>query len=1114
MDDADLEMLKNLINKKVQVELVVATSPPKKTGGRVSDGGEVIGNLWSKNAREKRRSRRSISDGQPGPVSVAPTAMPIAEDAGDSHDASKAREALQSRHSMDELMHDDDGEPGADGKVGRERKRSLWRRQGLRKGHEGGGSADDLSRPSTPPHGAADAAANDDDNLDVYSDTHHMPMTASTTSLVSFHTEVGNHPIVVDLGASVVRIGFAGEDAPRFCLPAVMGNRRGRPVAFGDQVFSKERLELVNHLERLKYPMWGAAVGCTMDMDGMRDFLHYAITTLMRVDPRDHLVFVVDKHLGSASMTLAHRQKMADAVFDVDLDVAGVLFGDQAYLSCLGSGRRCALVVYSGASATYTMPVVRSGAGAEMVPDALLHASMCSTFAGTAITRRLMGLLGDQINEIVEDTGHKKNSEVVYAVTELIKEQLCYVAQDYAADLTSCSQSSALEMAFQLSGGNAIYLGSERFQATEPLFNRTMCGENMVLQDLIKESIALCPEQYRDELWSNIVLSGQSTLFPGFVERLTRELLEVDGTHTPVIVAMPERPLLPWIGSAMYANLEFIRDRFVTRDMHREHISRFSFASAPEAGEIFAHSQEEGRANVLHVGPSLYATDIKSLAEKAQKEDPASGAVSDTGSLAAASSDAGSGIAPPSAAVAAASSGVAPPSVPQQPKEEVVLRSKPNSDRPPAAEGGKRTSNSHMDDDVSGDVRISRVMADNENMSVQEKMRAIEEAIAERDQRISELQMERDSLAIELKLLQLRDGSRSTASLASGSSVYEDAIDFKSRDMVPDAEPIAEEAEEGDEGEGDDDEGGFGFGDSEPRESVGSLEDGTLPPSGVAGLKAAPPKPAMPATPEPSTAAAGKARDSAGGSPADFALKNGADSEEDAAAGRGAEAAEKAGAAQTNTGVDLANGASGAKAPTAAPPDALDDMRRASLLSARTDSTSSTGSAGAKNSKRRKKKKKLRKGTGGGAGVAPVDAVRANEALASSSDQSDVNTDDLLDLLDSRSTSAVPDQEALDENDADEGDALDESKAAGDGDDDESVDQGKVAGQAEVPPVADWSEERVAEWLTSKDIPKAVVEIFQENGITGWEREGGGSGEGMLEMRDNSWALCRLQALT
>jgi actin len=61
-----------------------------------------------------------------------------------------------------------------------------------------------------------------------------------------------------------------------------------------------------------------------------------------------------------------------------------------------------------------------------------------------------------------------------------------------------------------------ITIGNERFRCPEVLFNPSMVGmEANGIHDTTFNSIMKCDVDIRKDLYSNIVLSGGTTMFPG-----------------------------------------------------------------------------------------------------------------------------------------------------------------------------------------------------------------------------------------------------------------------------------------------------------------------------------------------------------------------------------------------------------------------------------------------------------------------------------------------------------------------------------------------------------------------------------------------------------------------
>lgn len=66
-----------------------------------------------------------------------------------------------------------------------------------------------------------------------------------------------------------------------------------------------------------------------------------------------------------------------------------------------------------------------------------------------------------------------------------------------------------------------IRIGRERFEAGECLFDPSLIQvEKGGVHQMIFETITNCPMDTRKELWKGILLTGGSTMFPGFPNRV------------------------------------------------------------------------------------------------------------------------------------------------------------------------------------------------------------------------------------------------------------------------------------------------------------------------------------------------------------------------------------------------------------------------------------------------------------------------------------------------------------------------------------------------------------------------------------------------------------------
>lgn len=85
-------------------------------------------------------------------------------------------------------------------------------------------------------------------------------------------------------------------------------------------------------------------------------------------------------------------------------------------------------------------------------------------------------------------------------------------------------------------------MNNERFSVPEVIFHPSDIGINqMGLSEAVKLSIQQCPEDARSELYKNIVVTGGSALFPGFKERLYKDVRADAPDEFDVNITLPEK---------------------------------------------------------------------------------------------------------------------------------------------------------------------------------------------------------------------------------------------------------------------------------------------------------------------------------------------------------------------------------------------------------------------------------------------------------------------------------------------------------------------------------------------------------------------------------------------
>jgi len=153
-----------------------------------------------------------------------------------------------------------------------------------------------------------------------------------------------------------------------------------------------------------------------------------------------------------------------------------------------------------------------------------------------------------------------------------IKEKLCYVALNFDDEIDTSSTSSINVKEYMLPDGKHITIDNERFRAPEILFNPSFMGYDAPgIHEFLFNNIQNMDIDYRNTLYGNIILSGGSTMFEGFSNRLQKEISELAPSNSRVrVVAPPERKYSSWIGGSILVGLSYFHSQWVLKEEYEE----------------------------------------------------------------------------------------------------------------------------------------------------------------------------------------------------------------------------------------------------------------------------------------------------------------------------------------------------------------------------------------------------------------------------------------------------------------------------------------------------------------------------------------------------------------
>jgi len=352
-----------------------------------------------------------------------------------------------------------------------------------------------------------------------------------------------NQPVVIDNGSGIIKAGFAGDQVPKCIFPNYMGRPKHVRIMAGaleGDLFVGPKAEDHRGLLSIRYPMEHGIVNDWNDME--RIWTHIYSKDELSTFSEEHPVLLTEAPLNPRK----NREKAAEIFFE-SFNVPALFVSMQAVLSLYATGRVTGVVLDAGDGVTHAVPIYEG--------FAMPHSIMRIDIAGRDVTRYLKALIRKE--------GFNFRTTAEFEIVRMIKEKVCYLASNLQKEESIDTD----KVAYVLPDGNTLEVGQSRFRAPEVLFRPDLIGEECEgIHEVLMYSIQKSDMDLRKMLYQNIVLSGGSTLFKGFGDRLLQEIKKNVAKDMKIRIAAPqERLYSTGMGGSILASLDTFKKMWISK---------------------------------------------------------------------------------------------------------------------------------------------------------------------------------------------------------------------------------------------------------------------------------------------------------------------------------------------------------------------------------------------------------------------------------------------------------------------------------------------------------------------------------------------------------------------
>ena len=369
--------------------------------------------------------------------------------------------------------------------------------------------------------------------------------------------------LILDPGSHTIRAGFAGEDTPKSIIPTVYGRDASKKF-YGDNSIHTPR-------PGVEYSSF-MSDGCVNDFDAASDSWTHVFGHSLRVTTKEHPLLITEPAWNPSTS----REKTLEVAFE-KLHAPASFLLKSAVAAAFAGGKSTALIVDVG-HATMTVTPVYDGL-------VLKRGLQKQNFAGEALNGLVEAAFQQRNIQspphfCVKSKGSTESGEgAVVKVPEgltssylqlsrsrIVEEFKETVLQVHELPYNEAAADQRPARIFEFPTGQQTSFKGERYKLAESLF--TTDDTHTSIQGLIKNALESTDVDSRPLLLQNIIVTGGTTLIPGFEARLQQEMYQLfPGAKIRITGAANtvERKCAAWLGGSILGSLGTFHQLWISR---------------------------------------------------------------------------------------------------------------------------------------------------------------------------------------------------------------------------------------------------------------------------------------------------------------------------------------------------------------------------------------------------------------------------------------------------------------------------------------------------------------------------------------------------------------------